>query len=191
MYKIRCQARVARLMRPGPHGGQRKGPKERGPKKEDHIHWWISINDIHWWSINEYHWCIYINDIHWWISINEYQWISSSLKSSSLKKPWKTIKNNEKYTSVTLTNFFEILVGIFGFPWFCSWFVIIFHCFFKELDFKELEIHWYSLLDMHQWIHWWSINEYGPLPLGPSLGPSFGAFFSDPVVDPSKPEDPG
>ena len=54
-----------------------------------------------------------------------------------------------------------------------------FHGFFKELDFKELEIHRYSLLDIdqwismdfHQWIHWWSINEYGPL----SLGPFFGA----------------
>ena len=34
---------------------------------------WISI-DIHWWiSINEYHWWTPIkNDIHWWISINEY-----------------------------------------------------------------------------------------------------------------------
>jgi len=31
------------------------------------------------------------------------------------------------------------------------WFFIVFHCFFygffKELDFKELEIHRYSLLD--------------------------------------------
>ena len=35
------------------------------------------------------------------------------------------------------------------------------HGVFKELDFKELEIHWYSLMDIHQWIHWWkSINEF-------------------------------
>ena len=51
--------------------------------------------------------------------------------------------------------------------------------FFKELDFKELEIHRYSLLDTineYQWIsineyQWISINEYGPL----SLVPFFGA----------------
>ena len=28
----------------------------------------------------------------------------------------------------------------------------VFHGFFKELDFKELEIHRYSLLDIRQWI---------------------------------------
>ena len=33
-----------------------------------------------------------------------------------------------------------------------SWFLIVFHRFFKELDFKELEIHRYSLMDIHQWI---------------------------------------
>ncbi len=47
-------------------------------------------------------------------------------------------------------------------------FLVVFHCFrhcfcvgfFKELDFKELEIHRYSLMDIHQWIHWWtSIND--------------------------------
>ena len=64
------------------------------------IHWWKSIN-IHWWISIE---------IHWWMSNNEYRWISSSLESSSLKKPWKTMqktmKHNEKlwktivYTSV-------------------------------------------------------------------------------------------
>ena len=36
------------------------------------------------------------------------------------------------------------------FSWFCHGFSIVFHCFFKELDFKELEIHRYSLLDIHQ-----------------------------------------
>ena len=33
----------------------------------------------------------------------------------------------------------------YGFLWF-------FHGFFKELDFKELEIHRYSLMDIHHWI---------------------------------------
>ena len=28
-----------------------------------------------------------------------------------------------------------------------------------------------SLMDIHQWIHWWTINEYGPLLWGPSLAP--------------------
>ena len=31
-----------------------------------------------------------------------------------------------------------------------SLFFIVFHCFFKELDFKELEIHGYLLMDIHQ-----------------------------------------
>ena len=75
----------------GPKAAQRKepkkGPKERGPYSLMDHQW------IHWWSINEWiHWWIIIG-IHWCMSINEYQWISSSLKSSSLKKPWK---NNEK-----------------------------------------------------------------------------------------------
>ena len=32
----------------------------------------------------------------------------------------------------------------------CSWLFIVFHCFFKELDFKELEIPGDSLMDIHQ-----------------------------------------
>ena len=100
--------------------------------------------------------------------------------------------------------------GSFGYLWFprgaldFSWFFIVFHSFwivfhrfFKELDFKELEIHRYSLLDIHQWIsmdiHQWihslmAINEFidGPsmnmvsflwalslAPIGPPLGPSW------------------
>ena len=31
-----------------------------------------------------------------------------------------------------------------------AWFFMVFHGFFKELDFKELEIHRYSLMDIHQ-----------------------------------------
>ena len=69
-------------------------------------------------------------------------------------------------------------------------FSMFFHGFFKELDFKELEIHRYSLLDTineYQWIsineyQWISINEFidGPsmnmVPFlwAPSLGPSLG-----------------
>ena len=37
---------------------------------------------------------------------------------------------------------------------------MVFHGFFKELDFKELEIHRYSLLDTINEYQWISINEY-------------------------------
>ncbi len=75
------------------------------------------------------------------------------------------------------------------FQWFC-------HSFFKELDFKELEIHRYSLMDTineYQWIsineyQWISINEFidGSLMVpflwfpffGLSLGPSLGPLAS-------------
>ena len=68
-------------------------------------------------------------------------------------------------------------------------FSLFFNGFFKELDFKELEIHRYSLwdtIDEYQWIsingyQWISINEFidGSLMVpflwfpffGPSLGP--------------------
>ena len=72
-----------------------------------------------------------------------------------------------------------------SFSWFSQGFLWLFHGFFKELDFKELEIHRNSLLDIrqwistkihqwismdfHQWIHGWSINEYGHLSLGSLL----------------------
>ena len=39
-------------------------------------------------------------------------------------------------------------------------FLSFFHGFFKELDFKELEIHRYSLLDTINEYQWISINEY-------------------------------
>ena len=41
-----------------------------------------------------------------------------------------------------------------------SLFYIFFHGFFKELDFKELEIHGYSLMDTINEYQWISINEY-------------------------------
>ena len=70
-------------------------------------------------------------------------------------------------------------------------FLWFFHGFFKELDFKELEIHRYSLMDTINEYPWKSINEYqwisinkfidgpsmnmvrffGLLSLGSSLGP--------------------
>ena len=41
---------------------------------------------------------------------------------------------------------------------------MVFHCFFhgffKELDFKELEIHRYSLMDTINEYQWISINEF-------------------------------
>ncbi len=67
-----------------------------------------------------------------------------------------------------------------------SWF---FHGFFKELDFKELEIHRYSLLDTINEYQWISINEYQWISInefidGPSMNmvpflwaPFFGPFF--------------
>ena len=65
---------------PCPMGPKRKAPK-KGPKKGAHRKGTRFIDGYP--SMN----------IHWWMSINEYRWISSSLKSSSLKKQWK---NNEK-----------------------------------------------------------------------------------------------
>ena len=81
----------------------------------------------------------------------------------------------------------------YGFLWFPIVFLLFFHGFFKELDFKELEIHRYSLMDIHQWIsmdvhwwiHWWTtINEsidgpsmnMGSFLWAPSFGPHWAAF---------------
>ena len=64
-----------------------------------------------------------------------------------------------------------------------SWFFMVFHGFFKELDFKELEIHRYSLLDIHQWIHWWiSINEFIDGPSINSLTDIHQWIWSPPLV---------
>ena len=46
----------------------------------------------------------------------------------------------------------ELWPGLSYRTWLKSWGHVVFHCFFKELDFKELEIHRYSLMD--------TINEY-------------------------------
>ena len=74
-------------------------------------------------------------------------------------------------------------------PWFSHDFFhgvsLFFHGFFKELGFKELEIHRYSLLDTineyqgisineYQWI---SINEYGPF-LWALLWPPLGRLWA-------------
>ena len=82
----------------------------------------------------------------------------------------------------TKTQFFN------GFSLF-SWFFMF---LFKELDFKELEIHRYSLLDTTNEYQWISINEFidGPSmnmvpflwapffgPIGPPLGPMGPAPF--------------
>ena len=74
-------------------------------------------------------------------------------------------------------------------------FSLFFAGFFKELDFKELEIHRYSLMDIHQWIFidgypsmnslMDTINEsidgssmnMVPFFWAPSLGPFFGTFL--------------
>ena len=94
---------------------------------------------------------------------------------------------------------------------------MVFHGFFKELDFKELEIHRYSLLDIHQWIfidgypsmnslmdkfidgyHWWIFIDGYPyqwiwsLPLVPFLwAPFFGPFPLGPMGPPLGPMGPG
>ena len=64
-----------------------------------------------------------------------------------------------------------------------------FHGFFKELDFKELEIHRYSLLDTINEYQWFPINEYQWISInefmdGPSMNmvpflwaPSLGPFL--------------
>jgi len=61
----------------------------------------------------------------------------------------------------------RIYIYIYGFSWFFHGFslffmvcLLFFHGFFKELDFKELEIHRYSLLDTTNEYQWKSINEY-------------------------------
>ena len=103
-------------------------------------------------------------------------------------------------------HFYVIFCGFLFFSWFdgLSLFFhslsIVCHGFFKELDFNELEIHRYSLMDIHQWyslmdhrwIHWWtpSMNplmdihqwiwspSFGPLSLGPFFGLlSLGPFL--------------
>ena len=80
----------------GPKGGPMVA-KERSPKKGTIFIDGPSMNslmEIHWYSLMEIHWYSLM------VSNNEYQWISSSLKSSSLKKPWenhkKTMKNHEQ-----------------------------------------------------------------------------------------------
>jgi hypothetical protein len=41
-----------------------------------------------------------------------------------------------------------------------------------------MDFHQWISMDFHQWIHSWSINEYGPLPLGPFLwSPSLGSMW--------------
>jgi len=88
---------------------------------------------------------------------------------------------------------------------------MVFHCCLMVFHgfFKELEIHRYSLLDVHQWIHWWiSINEFidgqsmnslmdihqwiWSLPLVPFLwAPFFGPFPLGPMGQPLGPMGPG
>ena len=76
-------------------------------------------------------------------------------------------------------------------------FFMVFSWFFQRTGFQRtgnpsifivghpsMEIHQWISMDFHQCIHWWSINEYGPLYLVPfSLGPSLG-----PMVPPLGPD---
>ena len=94
---------------------------------------------------------------HQWISINEYGPFRWALLWPPLGRLWPP-----RCSLCVL--------------WFRMRFVV-----FKELDFKELEIHRYSLMDTineHQWI---SINEFidGPsMNMVPFLwAPFFGPFF--------------
>ena len=53
-----------------------------------------------------------------------------------------------------------------------------FHGFFKELDFKELEIYRYSLLDTINEYQWISINEYQWISIYKFIdGPSMNMVF--------------
>ena len=135
-YNLCCK----RGGRPGPHGAQKAAPwsPTKGPKKGDQRKGTIFIDGP---SMNS------LMEIHWYslmVSNNEYRWISSSLKSSSLKKPWtnyeKPWKTNEKQFKNTMG---RAKKGPRKGP--------------KERGPKERGP--YSLMD-HQWIHWWSINEY-------------------------------
>ena len=64
-----------------------------------------------------------------------------------------------------------------------SWFFIVFSIvfswfFFKELDFKELEIHRYSLMDTANEYQWISINEYQWISINKFIdGPSMSMVF--------------
>ena len=75
---------------------------------------------------------------------------------------------------------------------------IVFNSFFKELDFKELEIHRYSLLDTINEYQWISINEYQWISInefidGPSMNmvPFFWAFSLGSIGPPLGPKGPG
>ena len=57
-------------------------------------------------------------------------------------------------------------------------FFMVFYGFFKELDFKELEIHRYSLLDTINEYQWKSINEYQWISINEFIdGPSMNMVF--------------
>ena len=66
---------------------QRKGPKGKSPKEEDHIHWWISINEfIDGPSMNS------LMDVHQWIPM-DFQFFEIQFFEKTIEKPFK---NHEK-----------------------------------------------------------------------------------------------
>ena len=63
-------------------------------------------------------------------------------------------------------------------------FPLFFHGFFKELDFKELEIHRYSLLDTINEYQWISINEFIDGPSMYMVPPTPPHIFCRPPASP-------
>ena len=90
---------------------------------------------------------------------------------------------------IILSLFFRVFIAFSSFFQCVSLFSDVFHSFFKELDFKELEIHRHSLLDTINEYQWISINEYQWISInefidGPSMNmvpflwaPFFWLFF--------------
>ena len=88
--------------RPGPHGAQRRpnGSPKKGPKKEDHIHWW-TINEFidgNPWIFIDGNPLIFIYGVHQWISMDfqffEIQFFEKTMKKQlkNNEKPWNTIE---------------------------------------------------------------------------------------------------
>ena len=114
--------------------------------------------------------------------------------------PMEKIGGNVDKMNYNLLQFVGFLHGVpLFFSWFSHSFLLFFHGFFKELDFKELEIHRYSLLDTINEYQWISINEYQWISInefidGPSMNmvPFLWALLSlGSIGPPLSPKGPG
>ena len=107
--------------------GPKKSPKKEGQRKGTIFIDGPSMIIIDGPSMNAF-----IDGYSLMVSINEYQWISSSLKSSSLKKPWtnheKQWQNNDKPWQ-TMTNIWKTTKTIK--KRFCN------NCTFSSTEFNQ------------------------------------------------------